>query len=87
MRAEGELQPSWSHFSELELLRFTAEEAQARGIGIAEVQLGVEHALMHSPEIVQLTKVDGDGGRHYTTPEMLAIERRMIASVMRSRGN
>ncbi len=74
-----------AHFSEVELLRFAAEEAQIRGIGISEVRLGVSEALTKSPDIVRLRKIEDD--RQFTTREMLNVEATMLATVDRAKGN
>lgn len=73
-----------AHFTELELLRFAAEEAQARGLGIAEVKDSVASALL-SPSVVRLT--DQDEKPRFTTQEMLTVETRMLRRVEDSREN
>ncbi len=73
-----------AHFSELELLRFSAEEAQARGVGIAEVKASVAAALV-SPSVVRLA--ENNGKARFTTKEMLEVESRMLRGVEDSRGN
>lgn len=74
-----------ARFSEVELLRFTAEEAQTRGIGILDVRQGVEQTLKHSPEIVRLQETQGE--KNFTTREILAIERRLFDSAKNAQGN
>ena len=73
-----------SRFSELELLRRTAESAQGRGLGIAEIRQGVSDTLKHSQQIIKLRYVNAE--RQYTTREMLDIEARMLHCVERARG-
>ncbi len=70
-----------ARFSELELLRFTAQAAQGRSLGIDDIFHVVDHAIKHSAELVRLEGVDGE--RYYTTQEMLALEERLLASVER----
>lgn len=66
-----------AHFTETELLRFTAEEAQTRGIGIADILPAVAQTLKHDTEIIQLQ--DYRGERNYTTRQMLDTERELFA--------
>ena len=75
-----------AHFSEVELLRFSAEEAQTRGVGIAEICSEVRSTLTQSPEIVKLTE-DVRGVTRYTTREMLELERKLLETVRTSLGN
>jgi len=84
-RALARITDEWARFSEFQLLRFAAEEAQGCGIGIFEVELGVKNALENSAEIVQLQDVCGE--KNYTTREMLATERRMLESAARGQGD
>ena len=67
---------NYSHFSELLLLRFTAEESQCRGVGINAIRRAVVHELEQSDEIVRLR--DDKDEACYTTKEMLQIEKRML---------
>lgn len=68
-----------SYFSKRELLRFMAEEAQGRGLGIKEVREGVETYLEHSSEVVRLGKYKG--ALRYTTKEMVELEKSLLAQV------
>jgi conjugative relaxase-like TrwC/TraI family protein len=63
-------------FSELDLLRFTAEEAQTRGAGIDQVRQEVSRLLSQSPEIVRLRDQRGEG--RFTTQAMLMAEKQML---------
>ena len=68
-----------SHFAKRDLVRFSAENAQGRGIEADTIVSAVSNFLQNSKEIVVL-------GRHkdevrYTTKEMLEIERKMLLSV------
>jgi hypothetical protein len=74
-----------AHFSELELLRFTAEEAQTRGLGINEVRSTVRDSLKQTSLIVPLSKIDNEA--HFTTPEMLWLEKQILEAAERARGN
>ena len=76
-RAIQRLTDDQAHFSELALLRYSAEEAQTRGVGIAEVRLEVETYLEHSPDIVPLGQNE-KGVRQFTTLEMLELESKLI---------
>ena len=73
-----------AHFSRLELLRFSAEEAQGKCIGIAEIKEAVDFALMKSKEIVRLKQSDGQ--TQFTTKEMLFIEKRMLEAAGKLKG-
>jgi AAA domain-containing protein/TrwC relaxase len=70
-----------ARFSELELLRYTAQAAQCRSIGIDDVFQVVEHGIEHSEELVRLQGVDDE--RYFTTQEMLVLEERLLATVER----
>ena len=70
-----------SRFTWLELLRYTAEEAQTKGISIDDVRTVVRNALQHSQELVRLKDVDGE--RNWTTKENLEVERRMLEAARR----
>ena len=77
---------SHSHFSKLELIRFAAEASQARGVGIDQITEHVSAALSNPLVAVRLQN-DGSGPR-YTTPEMLAMEKRMLDAAIRlAKGN
>ena len=68
-----------SHFSERDLVRHAAEEAQARGVAASVLRHGVKQALAHSPEIERLGRAKGEV--RYTTREMLALEEKMLGQV------
>lgn len=68
-----------AHFTEIELIRYVGEEAQCRGIGIAEIQCEVSRKLSDD-EIVRLGR-DNRGTLHYSTKEMLRVEASMLAGV------
>lgn len=74
-----------SHFSERELVRFTAEEAQGRGVGGRDVLSGVTARLTQSPEIVRLGSLRGE--ERFTTKEVLALEKRLLDTAERSRAD
>lgn len=74
---------SESHFSERDLVRALAEEAQGRGLSVDQVIDGVKDYLQLSPEIVRLGRVGRD--LRYTTKEILEIEAKMLSQVERSK--
>jgi len=80
-RAVAKLTKERARFSDLELLRFTAEEAQSTGSGIQAVREVVDQVLEHSPDVVRLKNVKGE--RQWTTREMLEVEARMLAAASR----
>ena len=80
-RALKRIMDHQSRFSQLELVRFTAEEAQCQGVGIDSIEQVVDDTLANSEEIVVLNDVDGE--RQFTTKEMLAIEKRMLDTATR----
>lgn len=82
-RALGRITVSQSHFSERELVRFTAEEAQGQGVDAAEVRMGVMAHLHQSREIVRLGFHLGE--LRFTTKEILELERLLLARVRESR--
>jgi conjugative relaxase-like TrwC/TraI family protein len=65
-----------SHFSERELLRYAAEEAQAMGIAASVLRHKVKEELAR---FVSLGRVKGE--IHYTTQEMRALEEKMLGQV------
>lgn len=68
-----------SYFTEKDLVRTIAEEAQGRGIGADEViQISKTH-LNNSLEIIHLGELKGE--KHFTTKEMLELEKKLISSV------
>jgi len=68
-----------SHFPKRDIVRYSAEEAQGRGIGAEAVLSEVENQFRNSSEIVSLGRVKGD--IHYSTKEMIELERGMLADV------
>lgn len=84
-RALGRITVSQSHFSERELVRFTAEEAQGYGVDAAEVRIGVIAHLLRSKVIVRLGFQLGE--LRYTTNEILELEQRLLARVQESKQN
>ncbi len=84
-RVAAEIAQGISHFSKLELIRRTAERYQAAGVGIGAILLAVDHAIKNSPEIIGLREQRGE--QRFTTREVLAVEKRLLAAVERSRGS
>ncbi|MEM9409806.1 MAG: MobF family relaxase [Planctomycetota bacterium] len=80
-RAITRLTDHQARFTKTELLRFVAEEAQCRGIGIDIVVAEVENTLTNSSEIVHLG-FDGDQAV-ITTPEMLEVEKQLFRTAAR----
>lgn len=74
---------SESHFSERDLVRYTAEEGQGRGIGSDAIRSVVKESLTQSADLVCLGRVNGE--LRYTTREMLEIEQRLFSAVEASR--
>ena len=72
-----------SYFSERDFIRYVAEEAQGRGFGAGAVRAIGEAHLQGSREIVALGQYKGESV--YTTREMMAIEKRLLASVEESK--
>lgn len=72
-----------SHFSERDLVRYSSEEAQGRGVGAKKILAGVRDHLESSPEIVRLGSLQGEV--RYTTPEVLALEASLLDRVESSR--
>lgn len=75
-----------AHFSEIELLRLAAEEAQTRGVGISEVRSEVDVHLNQSTEIVRLDQ-DVRRVRRFTTKEMLELEANLLSAVDESQND
>jgi conjugative relaxase-like TrwC/TraI family protein len=67
-----------SHFSERELLRFAAEEGQARGLPAFLLRHAVRQELARGPEIIALGRHRGEP--RYTTREMMAMEAELLRS-------
>ena len=80
-RALKRLTDHHARFTKNELLRFVAEEAQCRGIGIDIIIAEVENTLANSSEIVHLG-FDGHQAE-YTTQEMLEVEKRLFGTMHR----
>lgn len=70
-----------SRFTFLEMLRYTAEEAQAAGVSLRDVKAVVDDALLYSKELVKLRDVQGE--RQWTTRENLEIEKRLLGRAHR----
>ena len=81
--ALARLSQNQSHFSETDILRATAEEAQGRGLWAARVCEGVARELVHNRELVALGEQCGE--KRYTTRENLELEKRLLARVEASR--
>jgi len=73
-----------SHFSEKDIVRRAAENAQGRGIGADVVRQSVKTEIAESKELVYLGKVDGE--KRYTTKEMIELESRMLSTVKELKG-
>lgn len=82
-RALSRITTSQSHFSERDLLRFAAEEAQGHGVDAAEVRAAVVAHLLRSKEIVRLGFHHGE--LRYTTTEILELEQRLLTLVEESK--
>ncbi len=68
-----------STFTEKDLVRFVAEQAQTQAIGADLVFETVRQELRRSPELVSLGRQDGEV--RYTTQEILDLEQEMLARV------
>lgn len=77
-RAIQRLTDHYARFSKTELLRFVAEEAQCRGIGIDIIVAEVENTLANSAEIVHLGFDEQQAV--FTTQEMLEVEKRLFGT-------
>lgn len=64
-----------SHFPTRRLVQALAEEAQGRGLD-ADVVLGLQARLLQSPRVIALGMHADEP--HWTTPEMLALERQAL---------
>lgn len=72
-----------SYFSEKDLVRRVAEQSQGIGVSALDVLRGVRDYLrLHA-----VTLTPKDGHQLYTTPEMLQLERGLLARIDSSRGN
>ncbi|MEM8671127.1 MAG: MobF family relaxase [Planctomycetota bacterium] len=70
------------HFTETDLLRHAAQEAQCKGVGAKQVISAVQKTLANDTEIVHLQSVGGEP--RFTTTEILEIEKRLFESAKRS---
>jgi conjugative relaxase-like TrwC/TraI family protein len=68
-----------SHFAEREIVRHASVEAQLMGISAAFLRDVIKQRLASLKEFVSLGQVNGE--IHYTTPEMLALEKTMLDQV------
>lgn len=84
-RGLNELVNERGHFTETDLLRFSAQESQCQQVGIKEITAAVRNALTNEQQIVPLQIVDRE--RRYTTPEMLQIETDMFEAAKRAIGD
>lgn len=66
------------HFTELDLLRYSAQDAQCQQVSAKQITSSVQDFLKHDSEIVRLRTADGE--LRFTTKEILDIEKRMFAS-------
>lgn len=82
-RAVARVTAAQSHFSERDLVRFAAEEAQVRGVDAADVRAGVAFHLLRSKDIVRLGFHLGE--LRYSTAEILELERRLLVQVEESK--
>jgi len=74
-----------SYFTRQNLVRYTAENAQGRGLSAKEVKNGVDDYLATSPEIVRLG--ERDGKTYYTTKEILAHEENILKTSNERKGD
>lgn len=72
------------HFTETELIRFVAQEAQCHRLGSEQVLACVRETLQNESLIVPLQIVDGE--RRYTTHEILELEKALFAAAEKSIG-
>lgn len=70
-----------AYFSELEFIRYFAEEAQGRGLDAAQTRGACADAVKDSQRIVPLG--ERYGHQRFTTPEMLDLERKLLTEVDR----
>lgn len=70
------------HFTEADLLRYAAQEAQCRQVGSEQVIATVRQMLKNEAEIVPLQIVRGE--RRFTTIEILELEKRLFKAAERS---
>jgi conjugative relaxase-like TrwC/TraI family protein len=77
--AVKKLMQSHAHFSERDLVRYAAEEAQGKCLSASVIREAVREELEKSPEIVRLGRVKDE--LRYTTREMLKVEKKMLDQV------
>jgi len=82
-RAIAQCTKNQSYFTERELVRFAAVEAQGLGLSAGDVLKAVKDELGHSREIVHLGVSKHE--ERFTTREMLELERNMLEHVRYSR--
>lgn len=75
-RAVARITAERAHFSEPDVTRFAAEEAQGCGVGATEIVNVVKAELSRRQDLVRLKDVLGEP--RYTTRAMLALERRLV---------
>ncbi len=78
MEALGQVTSTQSHFGARSLLQAVAECGQGRALGAA-VALRLRDELLRSPELVRLSEWRGEP--QFTTREVLALEKRILATV------
>jgi conjugative relaxase-like TrwC/TraI family protein len=81
-RALKKLTAKQAHFAERELLRFSAEEAQATGVGAARVTAKVTE-LLQGPRLENLGELKKE--HRYATPETVAKEKTLLEAIDRVR--
>lgn len=74
-----------SYFSERQLIRRLAEEAQGRGLPAEDIRGATEKYLSKNRELVALGKVGTE--RFYSTRALLKTEQAMLSAVQASKGN
>ena len=72
------LTDSESHFARRDIVRRVMEASQGRGLDASHVLDWLHHDLEQSGQFVKLAERDGE--MRYTTPEMLATEKRILES-------
>jgi conjugative relaxase-like TrwC/TraI family protein len=82
MTAVDRITEGYATFTERDVVRFAAEEAQGGGIGADRTLRAARETLEKSAHIVRLGKIDDE--IRYTTKEILDIERDLMRRVQRS---
>lgn len=72
------------HFTEIDLLRYAAEEGQSTLVGSKRILSAVRETLQGSPEIVKLRAIRGE--QRYTTKAIVEVEKRLFELVDTSVG-